>query len=197
MSASTRVLWDKVPAPVKAALGARADVKLGGTAIVDSEGSRWYFARTPWGWNNLAVDHAAAAEATASDLTDAQKAEALRQVATAPETAIRDQVAKTLREVEERSVYDQLRNTLRDLGATPDIAKGKTPAAIVFWPSPGRRRACAQDFHGPNLLIAGEDLKIGDDLWIDEKTGKLYASPGPDVDRSIRPGLVKVRAGEP
>lgn len=78
---ATRVLWDDVPADVKDALAGRTDVKVGGTAIVDRQGERWYFRKTQFGWNNQAVDReAGAGPEVAPDLTPAQKEEALRQV---------------------------------------------------------------------------------------------------------------------
>lgn len=68
---STRVLWDALPAEVRADLNTRS-AKVGATAIVDHGGARWYFRRTEHGWNNLAVDRDPTGTDAASDLTPDQ-----------------------------------------------------------------------------------------------------------------------------
>jgi hypothetical protein len=71
----SRVLWDDVPAEVKADLATRGPAEEGARAIVDVQpGERWYFRRTRDGWNHLSTDRAARA-APAEDLTPEQKAE--------------------------------------------------------------------------------------------------------------------------
>lgn len=79
-SAPSRVLWDEVPEDIKRELDARRDLKDGSTAIVERPlaGARWYFRRTRYGWNNLSVDRAPAAQGVAGDL-DADQSTAARE----------------------------------------------------------------------------------------------------------------------
>lgn len=129
---SDRVLWDAVPAHVRAALQARErPPREGETAIVDAaRGERWYFRRTVYGWNHLSTDRQSSNDAVASDLTPEQRAEALRQVekveramrdsfgapvADAPREPIFIESDARARALADKLIHEAVRRTVQDI----------------------------------------------------------------------------------
>lgn len=103
---ATRVVWDDVPADVKADLAARGAQKEGAAAIVDvlnpnGNTERWYFRRTLHGWNNLSVDRDAAAAEVAHDLTPQQRA-----AEEAKELELRERMRELLARAEEKKLEE-------------------------------------------------------------------------------------------
>ncbi len=97
---SPRILWDAVPQAIKDELALRERPREGDTAIIDAApGERWYFRRTAHGWNHVSTDKESKNDSIASDLTPAQRDEALRQVAEVEKRMLERMTTKSVGEL--------------------------------------------------------------------------------------------------